>query len=61
MAENHETKSESEQTKNALRKMMAELWRIQEETDNLMTHMWRALHTLGHELEEMDGWGTGDE
>lgn len=53
MAESDE-KSVSEQRQNEFREITSELWRIQDEMDNLKTHMWRALHRLGHALEEMD-------
>jgi hypothetical protein len=40
--------------KNEFREITAELWRIQDEMDNLKSCMWRTLHRLGRALEEID-------
>jgi len=44
---NHE-----EQIKAEFEDIMTKLWTIQDEMDRLKTQMWRAMHRLGHALEE---------
>ena len=47
--------------KNEFREITEELWRIQDEMDDLKSCMWRALHRLGWALEHIDEGVNEDE